>query len=143
MLPVLPCEFREAANKQLFDGRRFFLRPRLDPQTNQQFGEIFHARAMQALALRELLERRGDGAAFLVIAPQFGLEPVYRNMVIPGGFRGLLKLHLPILSLFRVPLQVIIYALLAPIQAHRANVRRVSGKTTGKPLPYASVAITC
>jgi hypothetical protein len=38
------------------------------------------------------------------------------------------------MSLLRVTFQIIVHPLLAPVEAHGANVRGTSGKTTAKAL---------
>lgn len=45
----------------------------------------------------------------------------------------------PVLSLFRMTLQIIKNPLLTAIKAHVANVRRMLLKTTAKPLPIPAL----
>ena len=44
-----------------------------------------------------------------------------------------LNLSDPVLSLIRMTLQVVIHALLAPVEAHGVNLRGTALKTTAKP----------
>src|SRR3954471_16003939 len=113
--------------------RCLFFGARLGPEPNQQFGEVFHAGALEPVMFRGLLERLGHRTAFLVVPPKLGFNACNRNMVVWRRFRERLQLRLPKVSLFSMPLQIIEHALFAPIQTHAANVRRASRKTTAKP----------
>jgi hypothetical protein len=60
-------------------------------------------------------------------------------VVISYGFRDRLKLSLPVMSLFRVMLQIIKHPLLAPVQAHARNVQSTPTKTTAKATPMTAL----
>ena len=123
--------FNSDSNVKLM--RWLFLRPRLHPQPQEQFGEILHAGAPASFKTHGLAEILHDFAALQVVPPKLRLEGFNYNLLTGIVFRGALKLSLPELSLVWMSLQVIKYPLLAPVQAHRGTVRADAGKTTAKP----------
>lgn len=97
--------------------------PGFHPETQQKFGKIPHARAVQALAGGDFLERGGHRRPFLKVIPELMREGGGGRMFVGFATGERLDLLAPKATFVRLGLQVIVHRLFAAVQTHMAPIR--------------------